>query len=356
MQNAGILISSAGRRVGLLECVRDSVARYGPGTPVITVDSGLSAPATFCSDHTEIVPRCLDPDFVPAVMEICRRHRIELIIPTIDTELPVYAAAREAFAAIGTRVSISTPAVVEICACKEATNRWLFENGFPAVRQTNIFSALSHPEYWPFPLIAKPVRGSASIGVKVVRSRLELEALQSAADKYVLEEIAQGREFTINVFVNRCGECVCAVPHWRMEIRAGEVSKAITVREPRLIQLGRLIAEALPGAYGALNIQCFMDEAGRVRVFEINSRFGGGYPLAHYAGARFTDWLLDELQGRLVARFDAWTDDLAMLRYDDAVFVPGFKVRECNLESAPSSTSTTHCFLNGTTFAAASKR
>ncbi len=356
MQNASILISSAGRRVGLLECVRDSVARYSLGRSVITMDSGLSAPATFCSDHAEIVPTCLDPDFVPAVMEICRRLQVELIIPTIDTELPVYAAARKAFAAIGTRVSISTPAVVEICANKAATNHWLLENGFPAVRQTDIHSALSHPNDWPFPLIAKPVRGSASIGVREVRSRLELEALQPAADNYVLEEIAQGREFTINVFVNSSGDCVCAVPHWRMEVRAGEVSKGITVREPRLIHLGRSIAEALPHAYGALNIQCFMDEAGTVRIFEINSRFGGGYPLAHHAGARFTDWLLDELEGRPVARCDAWTDDLAMLRYDDAVFVPGYRVRECNLESAPSSTSTTLCFSNGTTFAAASKR
>jgi carbamoyl-phosphate synthase large subunit len=141
-----------------------------------------------------------------------------------------------------------------------------------------------------------------------------------------------------------------------MEVRAGEVSKGITVREPRLINLGRSIAEALVGAYGALNIQCFMDETGMVRIFEINSRFGGGYPLAHQAGARFTDWLLDELDGRPVAGFDGWTDDLAMLRYDDAVFVPGYKVRECNLESAPSSTSTTHYFSNGTTFAAASKQ
>jgi carbamoyl-phosphate synthase large subunit len=83
------------------------------------------------------------------------------------------------------------------------------------------------------------------------------------------------------------------------------------------------IAEALPGAWGPLNIQCFMDESGDIRVFEINTRFGGGYPLAHHSGATFTSWLLDELAGRTLARFDDWQDHLAMLRFDDAVYLDG---------------------------------
>jgi carbamoyl-phosphate synthase large subunit len=44
---------------------------------------------------------------------------------------------------------------------------------------------------------------------------------------------------------------------------------------------------------------------------------------AFRAGARFTDWLLDEQEGREIGWFDAWQDNLAMLRYDDAVFVSG---------------------------------
>jgi carbamoyl-phosphate synthase large subunit len=135
--------------------------------------------------------------------------------------------------------------------------------------------------------------------------------------------MAKGREFTINLFVNRLGKCVCAVPHWRLEVRAGEVSKGVTVKDERLMDLGRRVAEALPDARGALNVQCFLDEDGAIAIIEINARFGGGYPLAHQAGARFTDWLLAEQEGAEIAPYDDWTDDLAMLRYDDAVFVAG---------------------------------
>ena len=89
------------------------------------------------------------------------------------------------------------------------------------------------------------------------------------------------------------------------------------------MELACLVAEALPGARGPMNIQCFLDVDGTIAIIEINARFGGGYPLAHQAGARFTDWLLDEQEGRSVGCYDGWTDDLAMLRYDEAVFTTG---------------------------------
>jgi carbamoyl-phosphate synthase large subunit len=327
MDNENILISSAGRRVGLLACVRDSIASSGVNRAVITIDAGSSAPAIFVADGASRVPRCTDPEFLTTVLRLCAKHGIGLIIPTIDTELVVYAAASEKFAGIGVTVCISDLPAVQICCNKVATHEWLVANGFPTVRQTDLHSALLNPADWPLPLIAKPCNGSASIGMRRIETQLELEALAQTSNGLILQEIAAGREFTVNVYVNRSGECICAVPHWRMEIRAGEVSKGITVKDRRLMDLARAVAEALPGAYGPLNIQCFMEESGTIRIIEINARFGGGYPLAHRAGGRFTDWLLDELDGKGLSYCDDWIDDLAMLRYDEAVFVSGNRVR-----------------------------
>jgi carbamoyl-phosphate synthase large subunit len=327
MAKANILISSAGRRVGLLACIRDSVARRGASRTVFTIDSGSSAPATFMAEQACRVPHCTNPGFLDAVLRLCEKHRIGLVIPTIDTELPVYAAAFEKFAQIGVVVCISEPRTVRICCDKRETHEWLVANGLPTVRQTDLHSALFDPSGWPLPLIVKPHNGSASIGVRRIQTRLELEALAQTSDGCIVQEIAAGREFTINVYVNRSSECICAVPHWRMEVRAGEVSKGITVKDRRLMDLARAVAEALPGAYGPLNMQCFMDESGTIRIIEINARFGGGYPLAHRAGGRFTDWLLDELDGKHLSYCDDWIDDLAMLRYDEAVFVSGSRVR-----------------------------
>jgi carbamoyl-phosphate synthase large subunit len=113
------------------------------------------------------------------------------------------------------------------------------------------------------------------------------------------------------------------VPRRRLEVRAGEVSKGITVREPAVIDLAVRAAEALPGAWGCLNVQIFHDVAsGQLAVIELNPRFGGGFPLAWEAGAHYPRWILEEVLGLPSTVHDRWTDGLVMLRYDAAVFRP----------------------------------
>ena len=58
-------------------------------------------------------------------------------------------------------------------------------------------------------------------------------------------------------------------------------------------------------------------------MFEVNARFGGVYPLAHRAGARFSQWLLEESLGLQCTANNDWRAGVTMLRYDDAVFVGG---------------------------------
>lgn len=317
-----VLISSAGRRVGLLKCFRRSLPK---GTKINGIDCSLTAPAAQFVDEVWQVPRCNSGEFADAVLNICTREKIDLVIPTIDPELPIYADAAPRFREAGVVPCISSPEAVHIGADKTATNAWLKENKFPTVRQSVPEDVLNNTACWTLPLIAKPRGGSASIGVRTIGRWSDLEALVGHPD-YVVEEKASGREFTINAYISREGECVCAVPHWRLEVRAGEVSKGITAKDPRLISIGRKVAEALPGAWGPINIQCFMNSAGRIQIFEINARFGGGYPLAHRAGARFTSWIMDELEGRRLSWFEDWEDNLAMLRFDDAVYLPGASI------------------------------
>ena len=155
----------------------------------------------------------------------------------------------------------------------------------------------------------------------MISSLRELEAAAALDADLLVQEIAPGTEYTINTFVDSRGQCLCAVPHARLEVRGGEVAKAVTCKDRELMNLGRDISEALPGASGPLNVQCFKSPEGRVAVIEINARFGGGYPLAHRAGAPFTRWIIEQALGYPISTwFDQWQDDLAMLRYDRSVF------------------------------------
>ena len=319
-----ICLSSAGRRVALMDCFRHTLKKLGLEGRLLAVDCSLLSSAFHLADAAWQVPRCTEPEFIPTMLHLCEREDISLIIPTIDTELPAYANARDEFQALGVTVAVSAPAVIEIAADKQRTHEWLTGHGFATVRQATAPEVLNDPQGWEFPLVVKPLRGSASIGVQRVSSIEALRIACAERQDLVVQELAPGDEHTINVFVNRGGKCLCAVPHRRLEVRAGEVSKGVTVKHRGLMDLARRIAEALPGAYGALNIQCFLAEDGAINVIEINPRFGGGYPLAHTAGADFPRWLLQETMGRSAdTACDDWQDDLLMLRYDEAVLIPG---------------------------------
>ena len=112
------------------------------------------------------------------------------------------------------------------------------------------------------------------------------------------------------------------VPRRRIEVRDGEVSKARTVRSEPLETLARRASEALPGGWGALNLQVFWDaEREEANVIEINPRFGGGFPLSAHAGADMPRWLLEDALGLASTASNDWRADVLMLRWDDAVYI-----------------------------------
>ncbi len=321
-----VLISSAGRRVALMDAFRRSIEGLGLRPRLLAVDMSRLSAAFHHADEGFLVPRCTDEAFVPEVLRLCERHGVDLLVPTIDPELPVYAAHREAFARIGTTVAVSAPEVVAIGGDKHRTHRWLTGSGLPTVRQASPEQVLAEPARWPLPLFAKPAAGSASIGAQVVRDEATLQRLAGEETDYVVQELARGAEHTIDLYCDRQGRLRCAVPRRRLEVRAGEVSKGVTVRHEALTELAHRLVAAFPApAFGALNVQVFFDEArGTLRVIELNPRFGGGFPLAYAAGADFPRWLVQEVRGEPCEADDAgWRDGLVMLRYDAAVFVDG---------------------------------
>jgi carbamoyl-phosphate synthase large subunit len=309
----------------LVDCFREAFRELAIQGRVIGADVDPErAPAAHLVDKCHRVPPCSSPEFIDEVLRIGREEGVCLIVPTIDPELLVYSNARPRFLRQGINVAVSDPQTIQIAGDKKETNCWLLDNGFSTVRQDTVEDVLANKWKWAFPLIMKPRFGSASTGVTKITSFDALEELAGDNPGYIVQEFARGEEYTINVFIEN-GRCVCAVPHRRIESRAGEVSKGQTSRNANLIRLGTEIAERLPGARGALNVQCFVDGVGKSRVIEINARFGGGFPLANRAGAKFPRWMLESLLCRQSTASCEWEDNLLMLRYDSAIFVGGSK-------------------------------
>jgi carbamoyl-phosphate synthase large subunit len=317
-----VLLSSAGRRVALMESFRAALARTGLGGKIVATDASRASAAFHAADVGVVVPRCTTGKFIPAMLEVCAAYDISLVVPTIDTELSVLAAHRAAFAAIGVTVAVSDPETVAIGADKVLTHAWLVEHGLPTVRQADPEVVRRASDAWAYPLVVKPIRGSASIGVVVVDDALSLDVATRAGD-CIVQTVAPGEEYTVDVFVDALGRVREAVPRRRLEVRGGEVSKGMTERIDDVESLARELGGLLPGAFGALNVQLFRDPtSGSLAVIEVNARFGGGYPLAEAAGAIFPQWLVEHASGVPLSPVSAaWRAGVVMLRYDDAVFV-----------------------------------
>lgn len=314
-----VLITSAGRRVGLANCFRDAGMRLGVPVRVLAADLSPSLSAACAiADAAYALPRVDEPGYADAVSEICAREGVALVVPTIDPELLPLSEAADRLAANGTRAHVSAPETIAIARDKLQTALVLDAAGISVPESAPPQAAHIGTQALPFPLIAKPRGGSSSVGLRIIESKADLAALD-ATEQYIVQRKLSGAEFTVNVFIDRQGALRAAVPHRRIEIRAGEVSKGRTERHDTMTDVAAKLAEILPGARGALCFQCFLTDLGPV-VFEINARFGGGYPLAHAAGARFTQWLIEEELGLISTAEDNWRSDLLMLRHDSEIF------------------------------------
>lgn len=312
-----ILVSSAGRRGALIRLIRETVQPMGGR--VFAVDAAPWSSACRLADHWRVVPRFDDAAFFDAVASYCHQHKIRLIVPTHDRELPVFAQLQPLFGELGILVACSGPQTAELAGNKRQTARFLQTHGLPTVEEIDLDRARNLDSTLPFPLVVKPSDGSGSAGVQVVHDAEELDFYLRRTRSPLVQRKAEGREYTTNLFIDRQGRCVTAVPHWRVETRGGEVSKCMTVRKRCLVDLAHRLAAALPDAFGPLCFQAFVTHDEQARILEINARFGGGYPIAHQAGANFIQLLIDQIHG-LNPHVPDWIDGLAMTRWDDAVF------------------------------------
>jgi len=317
-ETLNILLTCVGRRVALLEAFRRAMANLGVKGRLYGADHSALAPGFHVADEGLLVPSVSGPGYVEALLDLCKRHEIGLVVPLIDWELEPLAAARARFAEIGARLVISSSKVVAVCRDKQRTFEFLKSKGFDTPEVIPHEKAADGP----FPLFMKPRYGSSAKDVHYVPDREALAFyMRGGGSACIVQEFVRGKEHTVDVYAGLDGVPRVAVPRRRLEVRGGEVSKARTVRHAEIIRQSLRLVEALEECRGVVTLQCFLTPGGEIKFIEMNPRFGGGVPLAIRAGADFPLWLIEEHLGRRPdIQPEDWQDGLLMLRYDAAVF------------------------------------
>lgn len=313
---SNVLLLSSGSKVALTRIAKQSTLKRSQTLHAADRDRNVPTFRFVDSFYT------LDPaSWIEPLIQYCRKAEIGLIIPTRHNDLLPLVKAKNAFNEAGIALAISSLETIELCIDKRQTAAFLEKHRFPAPatfssNKPNI-KQLSNK----LPLISKPATGSSSQGIRVLRTIDDLSD-RAFPPNTIFQTLASGDEYTINVYVAKSGQCICAIPHKRLIVDGGESVQAITERNEVLIELARSVSEALPGAWGLLNIQAFYDAASnKAQVIEINPRVGGGFPLAHQAKGQYIEWLYQEVfENKALGAFTAWTDQLRMMRYRDAIF------------------------------------
>lgn len=287
-----VLFTSAGRRVELLREFRRALDVLGRGGRVIALDVDPLAPALRVADSAHVVPHLSSEEYLPALMEICRREEVALVFPLIDPDIPVLARHRDVIQSTGPTVVVVDAAAAATAEDKWSTFNWFTRIGVPTPA-TWLPEAL--PAEPPYPVFVKPRRGSASTNCFVARNEKELRFFSEYVPDPVVQEWLPGPEVTTDVTCDMTGDVLGVVSRQRIQTRSGEMAKGVTVYHPEIVDGCLRIALSLC-AVGPITIQGLWSN-GCFRFTEVNARFGGGVLLGIAAGADAPLWLLARAAG-----------------------------------------------------------
>jgi carbamoyl-phosphate synthase large subunit len=281
------------------------------GAVVLVADADPLAPALYHADRQAIVPRIADPGYVAAVGELVREHDVRLLVPLNDLDHPVLSRARDELAPA--LLLLPDADVCDRMSDKLEAHRFFVERGIASPRSWE-------PEHVPadarYPLLVKARQGFGSRHIYLADNPEQLDFfLRYTTVPSFVQERCQGEEFSIDVLCDMEARCLNAIPRTMLLSKGGESIKGASVQDGELIEHGRLVAETV-GIKGPANIQCFREPDGSLPVTDVNTRFGGGFPLPLAAGSRYPELALALARGeRPEPRLGDFEEGVYMTRF-----------------------------------------
>ena len=239
-----------------------------------------------------LLPRGDDPSFAQVLRALCVAQRIDVLIPTVDSELLPVAEERSSFEDAGCRVLLAPLRALATCLDKLAL---MDQVGEPIAPRSAAYDREFDARDWRFPLILKPRQGAGGRGVRTIRNAEEI--LRIARDPALMvQELLPGDEYSVDVLCGLDGSLRAAVPRARLKVDSGVAVAGKTVHDLELEESAAIVARRV-GITGVANVQLKRDHLGRPRLMEVNARFPGTMPLTVAAGVDMPRLAIAELLG-----------------------------------------------------------
>jgi carbamoyl-phosphate synthase large subunit len=224
----------------------------------------------------EAVPAATEGAFLPVLLDVARRHRVDLIVPTVSEELPALAQLA-ALRPNGPCIVVAAPHAVAIAHDKWCTALTLADAGLAVPRSAlpSVVSPAARGRILGLPYLSKPRCGRGGRGVAIhSRDGGDDRALR---DDHVLQEYIPGVEYSVDLYLGGRGDDDIAVVLRKVALAHGSIGNATEVcRDHLAVDVARvaIVAAHAIGLTGPADIDIRRRADGTPVVLEINARFG----------------------------------------------------------------------------------
>jgi carbamoyl-phosphate synthase large subunit len=263
-----------------------------------------------------VIPAGLAPEFAEILLARCLALGVDVVIPTVDSELRPLAAARDAFARAGIQLMLPAERSLARTLDKLALARACA--GVVRVPRTELLDEFVNPDSWTYPVIVKPRTGSGSRDISAVMSAQELKSLEPSPD-FIVQEYLPGEEYSVDVLADAAGRVVASVPRIRARVDSGVSVAGRTLHECELERFGATVVGELGLSYIS-NVQVRRDDKGRPALLEVNPRAPGSLALTIASGVDMPRMALSALRGQPLPDHVEFCEK-AMVRYLEEQFL-----------------------------------
>lgn len=305
MKKLNLLLLGGSRVVGLLERFHSAAALLGLELEILDFEDDKPWHAISVAGVAKTLPAPMfsAPDFTDFIVKFAKEHAIDIVVPFIDKATIAVAKAAPRLNEIGVLPLVSSLEVCEAMADKFQSNLVFQKLG------------LRVPPDDRFPLLAKPRFGSSGRGIVILRDDEELAFWRShnPANDFMIQSRIEGKEYSIDAYVDGAGRTVGAVSRVREVVSGGEAMITRTEHNTDALALTeKLLAWSM--WRGPVTVQVMYDGK-EGWLLECNPRFGSGAPCSIEAGLAMPEWILRERLGLpLPDKQIEWRDGLCMTR------------------------------------------
>lgn len=309
LKTCNVLITAAGNvfMPGTMACIKRNGERE-----IRLVGADMSRDETILRmcDAAYQVPRGNDPHYVDALLDICRKERIDVLLPIMSVELEALAENRARFAAVGTRLSVSDPGPLQIANDKRKLLDFIRESGLPCADYFAVCSlseleeaakALGYPQKR---VCVKATGGSGSRGFRILDAeasryemflhdkpssgvvRLEelLPILREAEEfpELMVMEYLPGAEYSVDLLADH-GKLLVGCCRKSLRMENSIMLDAEIVDAPEVLELCAAVTAQL-GLDGNIGFDLRERADGTPLIMECNPRITAGIPFFALAG------------------------------------------------------------------------